>query len=59
MDSIELEMDDERRRTLAGLMILEAVDDSDAWALFWRAVTVARTSFHSRPGPGAPDAERG
>lgn len=53
-----VEMDDEQSRAWAGLVILDAVDDPRAWALFWRAVTVARTSHHSL-GSDEVDGPRG
>lgn len=55
MATVEMQLDPEREQTLAGLMILEAVNDSDAWALFWRAVMVAR----SKSGSGEGDAPSG
>lgn len=35
----------ERVRGVAGLMILEAVDDAEAWRRFWEAVGYARVTF--------------
>jgi hypothetical protein len=48
--TVEVEMDDEREAAFAGLMILEAVDDEQAWRMFWQAVTLARHRHH-KTGP--------
>lgn len=39
---VELDCDDERLGPVMGLMVLEAVDDADAWRVFWWAVWLAR-----------------
>ena len=44
--TVEIEMDDERAAAFAGLMVLEAVDDEQAWRMFWQAVTLARHRHH-------------
>lgn len=56
---LELDLDPERERALVGLMLLEAVDDTEAWAMFWRAVTHAHTRFVSNAGSGEGDAPSG
>jgi hypothetical protein len=44
--TVEIEMDEERRIVLAGCCILEAVDSDRAWKLFWEAVQLARRELH-------------
>lgn len=39
---VELDCDDQRLARLAGLWVLEAVNDADAWRVFWWAVGLAR-----------------
>lgn len=59
MAQLELDLDPDRERALVGLMLLEAADDADAWALFWRAVTQAHTRFVSKTGSGSGDGPDG
>lgn len=44
--TVEIEMDDEREAAWAGLCILEAVGDEQAWRMFWQAVALARHRHH-------------
>jgi hypothetical protein len=43
---MKVDIDGEREVTFAGLMLLEAVDDAEAWSLFWDAVSLARRRHH-------------
>lgn len=59
MKTFNFEVDDERLGRLAGLMMLEAVDDEDAWAMFWRAVMFARHGYEHKLGDGPADGSGG
>jgi hypothetical protein len=55
MRTITLDLDDEREARLAGLMILEAVDDPTAWRRFWASVDLARRRHHQTRSHYAED----